>query len=300
MLADIVRNVQDVRALVAGWRKAGRTVALVPTMGNLHAGHISLARLARGEADRVLMTIFVNRTQFGAGEDFGAYPRTLEQDHQQATESGVVDALFAPDESEIYPFGTEDAVRVVMPALARELCGASRHGHFDGVGSVVSRLLNIATPDVMVLGRKDFQQLKLIERMVADLRFPVRIVAGAIRREADGLAMSSRNRYLSPEERASAPVLHASLMQAAEAIARGEDHLEACARAVLTLRSAGFEPDYVEARRGSDLLRPQTGDRGVDLVVLAAAWLGRARLIDNVTVAEALSRNSGLSLANAG
>lgn len=299
MPADLVRNVQDVRALIADWRRAGHSVALVPTMGNLHEGHLSLARLAREQADRVLMTVFVNRTQFGAGEDFGAYPRTLEQDHQQADGSGVVDAVFAPDEREIYPFGTEDAVRIVMPALANELCGASRRGHFDGVGTVVCRLLNIAGPDILVLGRKDYQQVKLVERMITDLLLPVRVVSGAIHREADGLAMSSRNRYLSGKERALAPVLHATLVQAAKSIASGESHEEVTARGSMALRKAGFAPDYIEVRHSADLQKPQAGDRSEDLIVLAAARLGQARLIDNVPVAEVLSRNKVWPIANA-
>ena len=167
-----------VRDLVAGWRAQHQTVAVVPTMGNLHEGHLSLVRLARRIADRVVVTIFVNPTQFGPGEDFADYPRTLEEDRESLERSAPVDALFVPDEKEIYPFGTDEAVRLVMPSLSRELCGASRPGHFDGVASVVCRLLNVVGPDVLVLGRKDYQQLILLERLIVDLRLPVRVVPG--------------------------------------------------------------------------------------------------------------------------
>jgi pantoate--beta-alanine ligase len=278
-----VRTVGSVRELVRGWRDAGCSVALVPTMGNLHEGHLSLARLARVEAERVIMSVFVNRTQFGQGEDFEGYPRTPEDDDARAGEGGLVDGLFVPEEKEVYPFGTEDPVRVTMPALSRELCGASRPGHFDGVASVVCRLLNIVTPDCLVLGRKDYQQLILLERMVADLRLPVRVVSAPIQREPDGLALSSRNRYLTADERARAPGLHAALEDVRKALAHGAaNYAELEAQALSTLRAAGFDPDYVEVRRASDLAKPTGADEA--LVVLGAARLGRARLIDNVRV----------------
>ncbi len=280
----IVRTVADVRALVASWRAAGESVALVPTMGNLHEGHLSLARLAAGAAARVVTTIYVNPTQFGPGEDFAAYPRTLDEDRERLIALGVVDALFVPESTEIYPFGIDDAVRVTLPALAHELCGAHRPGHLDGVASVVCRLLNIATPDILVLGEKDYQQLVLMRRMVEDLRLPVRVLGGETKRERDGLAMSSRNRYLSTEERARAPELHATLVDVCEALRGGARDFAALeARGVERLRAAGFVPDYVEVRRAEDLARPGgAGDE--QLIVLAAARLGKARLIDNVRV----------------
>jgi pantoate--beta-alanine ligase len=282
---SILRTVDEVGDQVGRWRSAGELVALVPTMGNLHDGHLSLARLAAERAGRVLMTIFVNRTQFAPGEDFGAYPRTLDADFAAAEAAGVVDAMFVPDEHEIYPFGTDDAVRIGMPALASELCGAARPGHFDGVGSVIVRLLNITTPHLIVFGRKDYQQLILVERLLADLRFQVRVVRGDIRREADGLAMSSRNRYLSQDERARAPALHASLRRVAAALADGQrEYAGLAAQAVAALKEAGFRPDYVEIRRAGDLGQPGPSDQAADLIVLGAAWLGRARLIDNVPV----------------
>lgn len=273
----------DVRARVRAWRAAGQTVGFVPTMGNLHAGHLSLVELARRVTDRVVASIFVNPTQFGPREDFARYPRTPADDRRQLTAHGV-DLLFAPEVGEVYPFGTEDAVRLVMPALSRELCGAVRPGHFDGVGTVVCRLLNIVAPDVLVLGQKDLQQFVLLERLAADLRMPVRLVRGATVRERDGLAMSSRNRYLTADERARAPALHATLAALRDALRGGARDLAALeAKGRERLRAAGFVPDYVEVRRAEDLARP-SGAPDEALIVLAAARLGKARLIDNVRV----------------
>jgi pantoate--beta-alanine ligase len=279
-----VERAADVREHVGGWHAAGQTVALVPTLGNLHEGHLSLARLARKVADRVVMSIFVNPTQFGAGEDFSAYPRTLAEDLVRLAGEHTVDLLFVPEEHEIYPFGIEQAVRCVLPELSRELCGASRPGHFDGVASVVCRLLNIVTPESLVLGRKDYQQLILVERLVADLRIPVRVVPAPTVREADGLAMSSRNRYLNAEERRRAPNLHAVLEQTAAALRGGSlDFAQLERDAGEKLRRAGFRPDYVAVRRAADLGDPSSS-AGEALVVLGAARLGAARLIDNVAV----------------
>jgi pantoate--beta-alanine ligase len=266
-------------------RGAHHSIALVPTMGNLHAGHLSLADLAADVADKVIVTIFVNPTQFGVGEDFAAYPRTLDEDRAQLEECGAVDALFVPAVEEIYPFGVDAAFRVQVPSLGGELCGASRPGHFDGVAGVVLRLLTIASPDILVLGRKDYQQLIILERMIADLRMPVQVVAGATRRHEDGLAISSRNRYLTERERRHAPLLHATLNAIGEELMRGRNsYPELEADAVAALESAGFRPDYVEIRVASDLTRPNGRHSPSDLIVLAAAWLGKARLIDNLRV----------------
>jgi pantoate--beta-alanine ligase len=244
-----------------------------------------LTELAAREADRVVVSIFVNPTQFGPTEDFASYPRTLEDDRARLAAAGTVDLLFVPEVREIYPFGVADAVRVTLPALSRELCGASRPGHFDGVASVVCRLLNIVTPDVLVLGRKDYQQVVLLERMIADLRLPVAVVAGETQREADGLAMSSRNRYLDAQERARAPALHAALLRVSDAVRAGATDFAAQeARAESSLEREGFRPDYVEVRRASDLGKPGAADGPGGLVVVGAAWLGRARLIDNVPI----------------
>ena len=275
-----------VRELVGSWRLTHQTVALVPTMGNLHRGHLSLMQIAREHADRVVCSIFVNPTQFGAGEDFESYPRSLADDEALLDGQGLVDLVFAPDEKDIYPFGAEAAVKVSVPRLRDELCAASRPGHFEGVSSVVLRLLGIVAPDVMVLGEKDYQQLVLLRRMVRDLQLPVTVVGGSIQRERDGLAMSSRNRYLSTSERCTAPKLHGELKRVREALIDGEDDLRALeTEASRALQAAGFDPEYVEVRRAGDLSRPNGQESaGDDLIVLAAAWLGKARLIDNLRI----------------
>ena len=281
---ETVHTAAAVRAVVKAWRAAGESVAFAPTMGNLHAGHLSLAALAAAAAPRVVMSIFVNPTQFGPNEDFAAYPRTLADDTALIVGSGNVDLLFAPDVPEIYPFGLEDAVRVQLPALSRELCGASRPGHFDGVGSVVCRLLNIVAPDVLFLGQKDYQQYKLVERMVGDLRMAVTLRMAPTLREPDGLAMSSRNRYLTQAERQRAPALQAALARVRDGVRAGvADRGTLVAAARGELERNGFRPDYVEIRRAADLMLPK-GETGEELVVLGAAWLGRARLIDNLVV----------------
>jgi pantoate--beta-alanine ligase len=282
--ARVVKTVREVRAQVAAWRASGETVAFAPTMGNLHAGHMSLAALCAQAARRVVMSIFVNPAQFGPSEDFAKYPRTLAADEALIAAAGNVDLLFVPDVAEMYPFGVEDAVRVQMPALSRELCGAVRPGHFDGVGTVVCRLLNVVMPDILFLGQKDYQQFVLVERMIADLRLPIDLRMGPTQRELDGLAMSSRNRYLEPTERAAAPALHRSLTRVRERLLAGERDFAGLATAARAeLESAGFRTDYVEIRRRGDLGVPDP--KGSEpLVVLAAARLGRARLIDNLFV----------------
>jgi len=273
------------RELVGSWQLTHRVVALVPTMGNLHEGHLSLMRRAREHADRVVCSIFVNPTQFGPDEDFSAYPRTLAEDEALLAEQGLVDLVFAPEETDVYPFGVENAVTVAMPELSNQLCGASRPGHFDGVASVVLRLLNIVTPDVLVLGEKDYQQLILLERMVRDLQLPVQVVSTSTQREEDGLAMSTRNRYLSAEERRLAPKLHAELERVREALKDGErDYRALETHASVALEEAGFDPDYVEVRRAIDLGKPNGVTLDDGLIVVAAAWLGKARLIDNVRI----------------
>jgi pantoate--beta-alanine ligase len=279
-----VTSASAVRDLVGDWHALNQTVALVPTMGNLHDGHLSLARLACNIADRVVMTIFVNPTQFGAGEDFARYPRTLDEDLGRLERAAPLDLLFVPDEREVYPFGTEQAVRFVMPELGRDLCGASRPGHFDGVASVVCRLLNIVSPDVLVLGRKDYQQLILLERLVADLRLPVRVVSGQTLREPDGVAMSSRNRYLDAEQRRRAPALRAALEHVRGGLGGGiAEHARLEQEALQMLQAAGFDPEYVQIRRAADLAKPRPEDVPEKLIVLGAARLGPARLIDNTS-----------------
>ena len=278
-------SVRAVRERVAAWRAAGERVALVPTMGNLHAGHLSLITLAAEQADRIVVSIFVNPTQFGPTEDIESYPRTPEEDEAVLAEQGRTDLLFVPGVEDIYPHGTESSVSVGLPPIADDLCGRSRPGHFNGVTSVVLRFLNIVTPDVLVLGRKDYQQLILIGRMIEDLQLDVELLAGDIVRETNGLAMSSRNRYLSAQERDAAPLLHATLHALAEKLRNGDtDFAEHRDAALEALTTAGFRPEYLELRDANDLsIANPAGGQG-DRVLLAAAWLGRARLIDNVPV----------------
>ncbi|MFN3843939.1 MAG: pantoate--beta-alanine ligase [Rehaibacterium terrae] len=269
------------RAQVSEWKRAGLRVGFVPTMGNLHAGHYSLVELARRHADRVVASVFVNPTQFGPNEDFSRYPRTPLADAEGLAAHGC-DALFLPTVETMYPFGVTGAVTIHVPGITDVLEGAHRPGHFDGVATVVARLFNLVQPDVAVFGRKDYQQLQVIRHLVRDLAFPVRIVEGPTRREADGLAMSSRNQYLSPDERATAARIHAVLQLMREKLRSGRPLDEVEAKAANQLRAAGFEVDYAVVRR-ADLTVPVRGDEP-GLIALVAARLGRTRLIDNVDV----------------
>jgi pantoate--beta-alanine ligase len=270
------------QARLEGWRREGLRVGFVPTMGNLHAGHLDLVRAAAARTDRVVVSIFVNPLQFGPGEDFASYPRTLAEDLEQLAREDC-DLVFTPGEETMYPLGRDGTTRVDVPALSGILCGASRPGHFSGVATVVSKLFNLVKPQLAVFGEKDCQQLAVIRRMTAELCFPIEILGVPTRREPDGLAMSSRNRYLRQDERASAPVLYASLQAVAQGLAAGRRDFVALQLAAMdNMRSAGLEPEYLEIRRRDGLERPEPGDR--QLVILAAARLGRARLIDNLVV----------------
>jgi len=275
---ETVHRIDELRARIAAWRKQGERIGFVPTMGNLHRGHLALVERLKSEADRIVVSIFVNPTQFGANEDFDGYPRTLEADLANLAPLGV-DAVFAPSVAEMYPDGPQLRTKVELATLTDMACGASRPGHFTGVATVVSKLFNIVQPDVAAFGKKDYQQVKVIERMVRDLDIPVRIVPVDTLREADGLAMSSRNGYLSAEERAIAPLLARTLAAAAERLQQGEAPAAVEAWTRQTLDEGGMRTDYVTIRRQSDLAEPTARDR--DLVILAAAWLGRARLLDN-------------------
>jgi pantoate--beta-alanine ligase len=276
----VVERPSELRTLVASWRRNGERVAFVPTMGNLHAGHGSLVGRASELADRVIVSIFVNPLQFGPNEDFAAYPRTPQED-RRVLESLEVDLLFAPEVADIYPRGQESTARVHVPMIEDILCGAFRPGHFMGVATVVTKLLNIVLPDVAVFGEKDFQQLLIIRRAALDLCMPVEIVGVQTTREPDGLAMSSRNRYLSAEERAIAPAIYGELERARKAIESGaSDFAELARQGAQALRQAGFRPDYFEIRDAATLEEPSAQSR--ELVVLTAARIGRARLIDNV------------------
>ncbi len=275
-------DLKTLRQTLRDWRREGLSIALVPTMGNLHDGHISLLARAREIADRSVVSIFVNPIQFGRGEDYERYPSTLDADRAKLAAAGL-DLLFAPNLAELYPGGIEEDTRVTVPALSDILCGEFRPGHFSGVATVVSKLLINTQPDYALFGEKDYQQVMVIRRMVRDLLFPVEIIGMPIIREADGLAMSSRNSYLKPEERRVAAGIYASLTRAA-------DELRAQAQAIVTLESRvtaelktlGMRPEYISVRNATDLSLPKAGDQ--DLIILAAAWLGGARLIDNIRV----------------
>lgn len=278
---EVTTDIRSTREVLRNWRGQGQRVALVPTMGNLHRGHLALVEEALRRADRVVAGIFVNPMQFGPAEDFARYPRTLVDDQSKLQGAGV-DLLFAPGVGEIYPRGSERQTRVEVPELSDILCGARRPGHFTGVATVVAKLFNIVQPDVALFGEKDYQQLLVIRRMAEDLCFPTEIVGVPTWREADGLAMSSRNWYLTPEQRTRAPFLYRTLRTGAERLCGGASIDEVERRGLEALRAAGLEADYFEVRRAEDLQRPTAADR--DRVILAAAWLGRARLIDNLCV----------------
>jgi pantoate--beta-alanine ligase len=273
-------DVAMLRRALAGWRRAGERIALVPTMGALHEGHLALVRLARAEAERVVVSIFVNPTQFAPNEDFSAYPRTLDED--LAKLAGLADLVFTPAADEMYPPGSATAVTVAGPA-AVGLEDRFRPTHFAGVATVVAKLLVQALPDVAIFGEKDFQQLRVIARMTRDLHLPVSILGGATMREPDGLALSSRNRYLSPAERAVAPRLHHALQEGAAAIRAGAAPAEAAAEAAAALAASGFAVDYVAAR-DAETLEPVASPAAGPVRLLAAARLGRTRLIDNIAV----------------
>ncbi|MBX3688518.1 pantoate--beta-alanine ligase [Dokdonella sp.] len=279
----IVHCALDLRAAVDAARAAGDSIAFVPTMGNLHAGHHSLLHRAREHAGFVVASVFVNPTQFGPNEDFARYPRTPEADAAGLAAQGC-DLLFLPGVDEIYPLGAEAAVRVHVPGVTESLEGAIRPGHFDGVATVVAKLFNLVRPDVAVFGQKDYQQLLVIRRMVRDLAFPLEILAAPIVREANGLAMSSRNQYLDAATRDRAGAIHATLLAMQAAIHAGtmqRDQIEAMACA--QLEQAGFLPDYAVLRRADDLSEP-VGDERAGLVALIAARSGRTRLIDNLLI----------------
>ena len=279
---QITETSESLREQLADWRQSGEHIALVPTMGNLHDGHLSLVEIARQHAERVVVSIFVNPTQFGDGDDFATYPKTLELDKRRLKRANV-DLLFVPNIETMYPFGIDNATSVTVPVLTDELCGSFRPGHFDGVTSVVSRLFGLVQPDVAIFGEKDFQQLMVIRRLVKDMSLPVEIIAGPTRREEDELALSSRNQYLTEEERTIAPQLYATLKKIGEGLQSGKrNYTKMEQQAVNDLEALGFKPDYVSIRRAENLGEP---DRDTDeLVVLVAAHLGKSRLIDNLVV----------------
>lgn len=276
---QIFHHVSSVREALAEERAHGRTIGFVPTMGNLHQAHLELVKIAQANCDVVVVSIFVNPLQFGLNEDWDKYPRTYEADVAKLIEVGC-DYLFYPDETEIYPNGMAEQTRVVVPTMTDVLCGASRPGHFEGVTTVVSKLFNIVQPDVAAFGKKDYQQLKVIERMVRDLDMPVRILPVETQREDSGLALSSRNSYLTLEQKAQAALLRRTLQGAAERLRQGEPFAAVEVWGRQELDAQGFRTDYFSIRRQADLQAPSADDR--KLVVLTAAWLGKTRLIDNL------------------
>lgn len=280
----VVDDITAMRKLRESWRARGLSVSLAPTMGNLHVGHVSLVAKAKAHADRCVASIFVNPTQFGPGEDFDGYPRTLQEDLAKLQDVGC-DAVFTPSVDAIYPDGPESRTQVRVPGLTDVLCGRSRPGHFDGVTTVVTILFNLVQPDAAVFGEKDFQQLQVLRRMVSDLHVPVAILGAPIVREDDGLALSSRNSYLTVDERAAAPQLHTTLLDLAARWASLSDSARdaALARARQVLITAGFEPDYLTVADENTLGAPHGEE--APLRLFAAARLGRARLIDNEPVA---------------
>ncbi len=278
-MIEIIRELQTLRDRIGEWKRTGLRIGFVPTMGNLHAGHHSLVKLARERADRVVASVFVNPTQFGPNEDFSRYPRTPEADAAGLEASGC-DALWLPSVETMYPYGAENTVAVHVPGVTDTLEGAHRPGHFDGVATVVARLFNQVRPDVAVFGRKDYQQLAVIRYMVRDLAFPIELVAAPTLREADGLAMSSRNQYLSAEERPVAATIHRTLLAMRVGLRGGRSREGVEQDAASRLQQAGFSVDYAVVRT-PELGEPAEGHSG-GLVALIAAKLGRTRLIDNL------------------
>jgi len=276
-----ITDIIGLRRTLDACRRDGQRIVVVPTMGNLHAGHIHLVEQARLHGEVVVCTIFVNPMQFGRHEDLDSYPRTLAADMEKLRAAGC-NVLFAPSVSEIYPQGLDAHTVVSVPEVSQRHCGASRPGHFDGVSTVVSKLFNLVQPQVALFGLKDYQQLMVIRKMVIDLCLPVELVGVPTQREPDGLALSSRNGYLTPEQRRIAPVLYQTLQDAREQVLQGEAFAAVEAAAGRRLTEAGFRPDYIHISHAETLDPAQPGDSR--LVILAAAWMGGTRLIDNIEI----------------
>jgi len=285
----VVETQQKLKERLKFWGQTGETIAFVPTMGNLHRGHLRLVEVAQQEASKVIVSIFVNPLQFPPGSDFDSYPRTIHEDIDELTKLNV-DLVFSPAVSVIYPDGMEQSTKVVVPMLSNILCGEFRPGHFEGVATVVAKLFNLVQPDVAIFGEKDYQQLVIIRRMVADLQFPVKIVGVETVREPNGLALSSRNQYLSDSERKSAGVIYQTLKYVVQEVKLKQQDVNDTAgefdeieqRAMQKLLDSGLKPEYVQVRDSVTLLPGRRDSR--HLRVLAAAWLGKARLIDNLPI----------------
>ncbi len=279
---QVFHHIASLRGALNEARAAGKRIGFVPTMGNLHDAHLALVQLAQSQCDLVVASIFVNRLQFGLNEDWDKYPRTLTADTEKLRQVGC-HMLFCPSEQEIYPNGMDEQTRVIVPSMANVLCGASRPGHFEGVTTVVSKLFNIVQPQVAVFGLKDYQQLAIIRRMVEDLCIPVTLIEGPIVREPDGLAMSSRNGFILPQERPHASVLYQSLLWAAEHIIQGRRDFTALEQAAKArIQAAGFRPDYFSICESHNLTPAADDDTRISL--LAALYTQGARLIDNIAL----------------
>ncbi len=280
-MMNVLASIEDTRSALQDLKANAKTLAFVPTMGNLHAGHLSLVKHAKSLTDKVIVSIFVNPLQFGANEDLATYPRTLEDDLSQLKALNV-DYVFTPNESIMYPNGKQDHTQITVPKLTDLHCGQSRPQFFGGITTVVTKLFNIVQADVAVFGEKDFQQLAVIKKMVADLNMPIQVVGQPIFRENDGLAMSSRNGYLSQEERAKAPLLYKTLTALKNKLLEGEDFAKAFQNATDILEKNGFVIDYLNLTDANTL--QLADDNTADAVILAAAALGKTRLIDNITL----------------
>lgn len=278
----IINSVQALRAQISAWRQNGERIAFVPTMGNLHNGHLKLVDVAKSRADRVIVSIFVNPMQFGKNEDLDSYPRTLEADFAGLTAHGA-DSVFTPTPDMMYPRGLDVQTFVEVPLLGNLHCGASRAGHFRGVSTIVCKLFNLVQPDIACFGQKDYQQLAIIRQMVTDLSLPIEIIGVATERAANGLALSSRNGYLTPEQLATAPQLYQLLQQLrAKILAGNHDYRSLELQTKQQLSDAGFTPDYIDISDQTDLTLATEAEQAK--VILAAAWLGSTRLIDNLEV----------------
>ncbi len=288
-----IESPQSLREQLYSWRRQSQSIAFVPTMGNLHQGHLRLVEVAKQQAAKVVVSIFVNPLQFAPGSDFEAYPRTLQQDVNQL-QSLDVDLVFCPPVSAIYPENMNESTRVIVPGLSDILCGRFRPGHFAGVTTVVAKLFNLVQPDVAVFGEKDYQQLLIIRRMAEDLFYPVKVAGVETVREASGLAMSSRNQYLSDAERRTAAMLFSTLTNVAAQVKERIEHADTAPsdfhdieqQAMRELQARGFRPEYLKVCNADNLTEADTATgANSDLRVLAAAWLGKARLIDNLPIA---------------
>jgi pantoate--beta-alanine ligase len=282
MNMHVFRHIAELRAQLDSLRREGKTIACVPTMGNLHEGHLQLIRLARQKADIVVATIFVNRLQFGLNEDWDQYPRTFESDCEKL-DNDSCDFLFAPDEIEMYANGMEGQTRVISPTMTDVFCGASRPGHFEGVTTVVTKLFHIVEPDIAVFGLKDFQQLAIVKRMATDLCMGIEIIGATVARDTDGLALSSRNAFITEDERPNANQLYKSLSWAVQKIEQGErDYRQLEAEAIQQIEAAGFRADYLSVCNANTLDLAVDDDK--ELAILGALFTSGARLIDNLTL----------------